>query len=318
MFFRWCACRLLAGLFFLFWNGAAFGNFHLMQIEQIIGGVNGDTSAQAIQLRMKFSGQGVVSGAQLSVVDASGSNQIIVKDMTTNVANSALGARVLLTTTAFANYTSTPLTSDFAIDNPIPASYLAAGQLRFTDDFGTILWSVSWGGSGFTGSTTGSTTNDADGNFGPAFGSALPNTNLQALKFSGASNAGSTTNLADYGLSASPAIFINNAGTTFTVTSPPVVGDYDGNGTVDQADYNKWKQTFGNSITAGSGADGSKNGIVDAADYAVWRKHFAGGAGSGAGLGVGDLAATVPEPTALTSMLILLVGIMRPLRRRRS
>ena len=35
----------------------AHATFHLMQIEQVIGGVNGDTSAQAIQLRMRFAGQ---------------------------------------------------------------------------------------------------------------------------------------------------------------------------------------------------------------------------------------------------------------------
>ena len=30
-------------------------SFHLMQIEQVIGGVDGDASAQAIQLRMRSS-----------------------------------------------------------------------------------------------------------------------------------------------------------------------------------------------------------------------------------------------------------------------
>ena len=34
----------------------AFASFHLMQIEQVIGGVHGDTSAQAIQLRIRFPG----------------------------------------------------------------------------------------------------------------------------------------------------------------------------------------------------------------------------------------------------------------------
>ena len=79
--------------------------------------------------------------------------------------------------------------------DPIPMSYLAAGQLRFTDDFGTIYWSLSWGGSGFTGTTTGSLTNDADGNFGPPVASALPSTSLQALQFTGNASAFSTTNL---------------------------------------------------------------------------------------------------------------------------
>ena len=37
--------------------------FHIMKIEQIIGGVNGDTSAQAIQLRMIQAGQNVMGSA---------------------------------------------------------------------------------------------------------------------------------------------------------------------------------------------------------------------------------------------------------------
>ena len=33
-------------------SSGADATFHFMQIEQVIGGVNGDTSAQAVQLRM--------------------------------------------------------------------------------------------------------------------------------------------------------------------------------------------------------------------------------------------------------------------------
>ena len=50
----------------------AFANFHLMQIEQVIGGVNGDTTKQAIQLRMRSAGQSVVSQAQIRAFDAAG------------------------------------------------------------------------------------------------------------------------------------------------------------------------------------------------------------------------------------------------------
>jgi hypothetical protein len=52
------AAALLVGLFVQ----PALGSFHLMQIEQVIGGVNGDTSAQAIQLRMRAAGENFVSG----------------------------------------------------------------------------------------------------------------------------------------------------------------------------------------------------------------------------------------------------------------
>ena len=40
----------------------AFATFHLMQIEQVIGGVNGDTSRQAIQLRMRQAAARICSG----------------------------------------------------------------------------------------------------------------------------------------------------------------------------------------------------------------------------------------------------------------
>lgn len=50
-------------------------------------------------------------------------------------------------------------------------------------------------------------------------------------------------------------------------------GDYDGSGTVDQGDYDKWKQDFG---TAGENlpSDGNSDGVVNLADYSVWRDNL--------------------------------------------
>ena len=42
-------------------TGPARATFHFMQIEQVIGGANGDTAAQAIQLRMRLGGQNFLS-----------------------------------------------------------------------------------------------------------------------------------------------------------------------------------------------------------------------------------------------------------------
>lgn len=57
---------------------------------------------------------------------------------------------------------------------------------------------------------------------------------------------------------------------TFSTVDLP--GDYNGSGTVDQADYGVWAANFGS--TTAPAADGNRDGIVDAADYTVWRDHL--------------------------------------------
>jgi hypothetical protein len=47
-----------------------------------------------------------------------------------------------------------------------------------------------------------------------------------------------------------------------------IVGDYDGNGVVNDLDYDEWRTAFAG---AGGAADGNGDGIVNAADYVVWR-----------------------------------------------
>lgn len=78
------------------------------------------------------------------------------------------------------------------------------------------------------------------------------------------------------------------------VTGPaPLVGDYNLDGRVDAADYTVWRDTLGQNITPGQGADGNKNGVIDSGDYNEWKTNF------GMGSGAGTLAGTspVPEPT---------------------
>jgi prepilin-type N-terminal cleavage/methylation domain-containing protein/prepilin-type processing-associated H-X9-DG protein len=59
---------------------------------------------------------------------------------------------------------------------------------------------------------------------------------------------------------------------TILQDSPP--GDFDASGTVDAADYARWKAEFGQPVAPRSGADGNGDGMVDAADYVIWRDHF--------------------------------------------
>ncbi len=210
-------CALVASTIFVY-SGQASATFHLMQVEQVIGGVNGDTTAQAIQLRMRAAGQNQVSQGRLVVRDATGANPVTIVNMATNVANSALGARVLIASTNFSNYTVPAAVPDFTMTNLIPSSYLTAGSLTFEADLGgTIYWRLSWGGASYTGSGAGDITNDSDGNFNPPFNAALPSGSLQALQFNGTANALSTNNAAQYVATAGPATFSRNAGTSYSV-----------------------------------------------------------------------------------------------------
>jgi thrombospondin type 3 repeat protein len=206
----------------------AHATFHLMQIEQVIGGVNGDVNAQAIQLRMRGAGQNLVAQSRVRAWDAAGLNPVLIVDMAANVAGGAAGARVLITSTAFQGYVSPVQAPNFTMTNVIPASYLAAGSLTFESDGGIIYWRLSWGGAAYTGSGALNVTNDANGDANPPFGAALPHMTLQALRFPGAAGAASTTNAADYAVTAGAAVFTNNAGASETVVGIPGCAIYPG------------------------------------------------------------------------------------------
>ncbi|MEK7950029.1 hypothetical protein [Luteolibacter soli] len=246
----------------------ASASFHLMQVEQVIGSLNGNSAAQAVQLRMRSPGQNLVSNTKVWAADATGSNRILLLDIAADVSVSSAGSRVLLATAAFttAVQTVTPTFSpDFTLATPIPASYLSAGRITFEDDAGTvatpgsILWSLAWGGAAYTGSNTGATTNDSNGNFGPPFASSLPTSGAQAIRFTGASSALSTTNLADYALGTNPATVVRNNGDSFVL---PLVTAIE-----------TWRQTnFGTTANSGNAADDfdfDKDGLVNLIEFAL-------------------------------------------------
>jgi hypothetical protein len=94
------------------------------------------------------------------------------------------------------------------------------------------------------------------------------------------------------------------------VVPPNVPGDYNGDGTVNAADYTVWRNNLGdadeNDINnAGDGGD------VSASDYTFWKARYGNTSGSGAFVGDGS----VPEPTALFSFalggVMLAVGVSR-------
>ena len=251
-------------------SSQALGSFHFMQIEQVIGGVNGDTTAQAIQLRMRSSLQNQMQLSRLIAHDSTGGGNIVLATFPGPVANSATGSRVLIMSSAFAQYTNPSATADRIMSALIPASYLAAGSLTFEDNFGTIYWRLSWGGAGYTGSNAGSITNDGDGNFGPPVAGPLPSTTRQALKFNGSATAQSTNNLADYSVTGGDAIFNNNAGSpNFNVVTPACStcsGDVNGDLHVDGADIAKIVDAYVHNTAGTIGgvcADPNHNGTIE-------------------------------------------------------
>jgi len=196
----------------------AEASFHLMQVEQILAGVDGSTATQAIQLRSRTSFQNQVQNAVMFAWDANGANPVQLKAFPSAVSNLAAGAHVLVGTANLNASTNPPLTPDFVLDNPIPASYIAAGSLTFEDTFGTVYWRVSWGGASYVGPTGGSITNDADGLFG-VYPDPLPIGSAQALLFQFATSAPSTTNQDDYAVTPAAAVFTKNSGTSASIVS---------------------------------------------------------------------------------------------------
>jgi hypothetical protein len=193
--------------------------FHLMQIEQVVGGVGGNTAAQAVQLRMRSLGENFVAGGRLVAYDVNGANPVVLLNVAQNVANGLQGDRVLLATTAIKTLTNPPLVADFMMAAPIPPAYLSAGRITWESDAGTIYWSL--GNGGYAGSNAGSIFNDNDGDYGPPFAGPFPTTSAQGLLFQGAAPDLSKTNAADYALTGGGAVLTNNARNSFTVTTLP-------------------------------------------------------------------------------------------------
>lgn len=96
---------------------------------------------------------------------------------------------------------------------------------------------------------------------------------------------------------------------TVTVLAPPgLTGDYNGDNSVDAADYTVWRNNVGNPGNTLQNRDPA-NGtdVVGPDDYDSWKENF--GAGGG-----GSLVPAVPEPSALCLMLVAL-GFMAAVRR---
>jgi hypothetical protein len=84
---------------------------------------------------------------------------------------------------------------------------------------------------------------------------------------------------------------------SFQWTIEPITlpGDFDGSGTVDQGDYQVWRNNFGQLVPPFNYGDANGNGIVDTADYTVWRNQL------GQVLESGGSGATSPVLVTMTT-----------------
>ena len=82
-----------------------------------------------------------------------------------------------------------------------------------------------------------------------------------------------------------------------------LLGDYNGDGIVDAADYVVWRTEYGQQVPNWSGADGNGDGLVDDDDFQVWTAGYGSTAGSDAA------AAAVPEPASFALAFIALAVI---------
>jgi hypothetical protein len=143
--------------------------------------------------------------------------------------------------------------------------------------------------------------------------SILSEVNLQSMRSFAPGNSvslgnaftvGSTQNLAfRY---AGPNETALRVGIVEYITGPgSIIGDYNGNGTVDAADYIVWRKNLG---TSNALPNDSTPGMVTSEDYNAWRANFGKNAPVGAGLAS---EAAVPEPNMLPLSLSAMMFLLR-------
>ncbi len=110
--------------------------YHIANIDEIMSGVGGDPTAQYVEIRMLFGGQGSVAHSRLTAFSCDGSTHTILLEVPDDVCPANTDGRWTMGTTSWA--TATGVTPDFIF----PASS------AFGNACGMICWGAT--GSGLT------------------------------------------------------------------------------------------------------------------------------------------------------------------------
>jgi GH35 family endo-1,4-beta-xylanase len=94
---------------------------------------------------------------------------------------------------------------------------------------------------------------------------------------------------------------LTDGGLQLQIALPFLLGDYNHDDRVSAADYTVWRDSVGDLVEPGTGADGNHDGIINAEDYEMWLAHYGATMPSGVGSFV-----SVPEPA---SLWLLLAGV---------
>jgi len=97
---------------------------------------------------------------------------------------------------------------------------------------------------------------------------------------------------------------LTEGGLTVDVSLALRPGDFNGDGTVDTADYTVWRDNLGASVDAFTSGDANGDTVVDAADWQIWQQNF--------GLTANMVAATlVPEPSTVLMFGLAIAAVGR-------
>ncbi|MGE3240582.1 MAG: dockerin type I domain-containing protein [Pirellulales bacterium] len=231
--------------------------FHLWRFSEVFS--NDDGTVQFIEMTTTAPSETFATGFSTMTIQSTSTGKTFTFNH--NLSGSTTNKRILIATSGFETQPGLPTTpSLLTSDYTLAANFMnpAGDTIRFCQN----------GCSGF-------------GILESRTFAALPTDGTMSLVYpAGTAGLNSPTNF---------------AGTTGSVNLAPPMnsGDYNGDQTVDAADYTVWRDAFGAEVDPGSGADGNGDGTINDGDYEHWKLNFGTvlpGAGSVAGI-------VVPEPT---------------------